>query len=97
MDLIANLVRFNKKLYPSVGYAYTSIPTYPSGQIGMVLCSKAAGVDFAEPLRSVTADEVCAGAGPPLAVHKGTPKSAGMTASLALGRLALFCALPPVT
>lgn len=25
----------------SVSYAFTTIPTYPSGQIGMMLCSKA--------------------------------------------------------
>jgi spermidine synthase len=26
-----------------VNYAYTTIPTYPSGQIGMMICTKAAG------------------------------------------------------
>ena len=26
-----------------VSYAYTTIPTYPSGQIGLMICTKAAG------------------------------------------------------
>lgn len=31
---------FCKSLFPVVGYAYCTIPTYPSGQIGFMLCSK---------------------------------------------------------
>jgi len=40
LDLIQNMVRFARQLYPSVEYAFTTIPTYPSGQIGFLLCSK---------------------------------------------------------
>jgi spermidine synthase len=29
---------FCRGLYPVVDYAYTTIPTYPSGQIGFILC-----------------------------------------------------------
>lgn len=32
--------QFCKSLFPVVAYAYCSIPTYPSGQIGFMLCSK---------------------------------------------------------
>lgn len=32
--------QFCKSLFPVVGYAYCTIPTYPSGQIGFMLCSK---------------------------------------------------------
>lgn len=39
LDLIASMQKFCRTLYPSVGYAYTTIPTYPSGQIGFILCS----------------------------------------------------------
>jgi spermidine synthase len=36
----------------TVSYAYTCIPTYPSGQIGFMLCSKAGdAADFAKPHR----------------------------------------------
>lgn len=31
---------FCKSLFPVVSYAYCTIPTYPSGQIGFMLCSK---------------------------------------------------------
>lgn len=31
---------FCKTLFPVVEYAYSTIPTYPSGQIGYMLCSK---------------------------------------------------------
>lgn len=31
---------FCKTLFPVVDYAYCTIPTYPSGQIGFMLCSK---------------------------------------------------------
>ncbi len=38
--LIKEIVQFARKLFPSVGYAYTLIPTYPCGCIGFFLCSK---------------------------------------------------------
>ena len=34
------MLQFCETLYPVTDYAYTTIPTYPSGQIGFVLCSK---------------------------------------------------------
>eukprot|EP01091_Cochliopodium_minus_P021135 TRINITY_DN954_c0_g1_i1.p1 TRINITY_DN954_c0_g1~~TRINITY_DN954_c0_g1_i1.p1 ORF type:complete len:300 (+),score=95.39 TRINITY_DN954_c0_g1_i1:255-1154(+) len=40
LDMIANLYKMSKEIYKSVDYAYTTIPTYPSGQIGFMLCSK---------------------------------------------------------
>ncbi len=39
LDLIKEMQDFCKDLYPVVDYAYCTIPTYPSGQIGFVLCS----------------------------------------------------------
>jgi len=46
-----------------VSYAVTSIPTYPSGQIGFMLCSKAGdAADFRLPTRA-----------PPPAVAGGLP------------------------
>lgn len=40
LDLIKEMRHFCKSLFPVVDYAYCSIPTYPSGQIGFMLCSK---------------------------------------------------------
>jgi len=39
LPLIQELIQHNKTIFASAEYAYTSIPTYPCGQIGFVLCS----------------------------------------------------------
>jgi len=56
--LISEMVTFCKNIFPTVSYAYTSIPTYPGGQIGLLLCSKDLTTKFDEPLRTFT-DEEC--------------------------------------
>jgi spermidine synthase len=38
-DLIAPMIRACRGIFAAVEYAYTTIPTYPSGQIGFLLCS----------------------------------------------------------
>lgn len=40
LQLIKEMRNFCKTLFPVVEYAYGTIPTYPSGQIGFMLCSK---------------------------------------------------------
>lgn len=50
-DLIGPLLNSCRNIFPSVGYAYTTIPTYPSGQIGFIICSKSNDVMFDNPLR----------------------------------------------
>jgi len=40
LDFLAEMVPWLKKIFPSLGYAITSIPTYPCGGIGFWLCSK---------------------------------------------------------
>lgn len=40
LELIKEMRIFCKMLFPVVEYAYSTIPTYPSGQIGFMLCSK---------------------------------------------------------
>jgi spermidine synthase len=42
-ELIAGMVAFCRSLYEEVGYAWTSMPTYPSGSIGFIICRKAGG------------------------------------------------------
>jgi len=39
LDLIKSMLDFSRTLFPNVDYGYTTIPTYPSGQIGFLLCS----------------------------------------------------------
>ncbi|KAG6917779.1 hypothetical protein DXG01_001184 [Tephrocybe rancida] len=53
LPLIAELRTMTRGLFPVAEYAFTTIPTYPSGQIGFVLCSKEAGRDLRTPLRKV--------------------------------------------
>jgi spermidine synthase len=57
MPLIANLKKSCKEVFPVVEYAYTTIPTYPSGQIGFMVCCKDANRDVKEPLRSWSEEE----------------------------------------
>lgn len=40
-------------LFGKVEYAFTTIPTYPSGQIGFMVCAKDADRDLKTPVRSL--------------------------------------------
>jgi spermidine synthase len=53
LPLIKELNTFTKTIFPTVEYAFTTIPTYPSGQIGFVLCSKDAKRNMRHPVRDV--------------------------------------------
>ena len=39
LPLIKKVMKGARSLFPEVHYAYTTIPTYPSGQIGFVVAS----------------------------------------------------------
>ncbi|XP_077970313.1 spermidine synthase-like isoform X2 [Styela clava] len=58
LKLIKNMKDFCESVFPRVGYSYTTIPTYPSGQIGFILCSLNENTDFKEPERVLSEDEV---------------------------------------
>eukprot|EP00940_MAST-03C_sp_MAST-3C-sp2_P002544 g2544.t1 len=51
LDIISKVLQFCGDLAPIVDYAYTTIPTYPSGQIGFVLLCKDAKRDLRAPVR----------------------------------------------
>jgi spermidine synthase / saccharopine dehydrogenase (NADP+, L-glutamate-forming) len=53
LPLIANLRTMTAGIFPVAEYAYTTIPTYPSGQIGFFVCSKEPGRDLRTPQREV--------------------------------------------
>ncbi|ERF72747.1 Spermidine synthase [Endocarpon pusillum Z07020] len=40
------------EIFPSVEYGYTTIPTYPCGQIGFLICCKEENRNLKEPVRS---------------------------------------------
>ena len=53
LPLIKELVSTVGKIFPVAEYAFTTIPTYPSGQIGFLVCSKQEGRNLREPVRQV--------------------------------------------
>lgn len=57
LDIIKNLKKSCKEIFPNVEYAFTTIPTYPTGQIGFMVCSKNNKIDLKTPLRSISEDE----------------------------------------
>ncbi|OJD14136.1 spermidine synthase [Emergomyces pasteurianus Ep9510] len=57
LSLITDLKRNIREIFPVVEYAYTTIPTYPSGQIGFMVCCKDPTRDVREPVRSWTRQE----------------------------------------
>lgn len=57
LPLIADLKKSCNEVFPVAEYAYTTIPTYPSGQIGFMVCCKDATRNVKEPIRSWTREE----------------------------------------
>jgi len=53
-DLIHKILGMSRHIFPSVQYAFTTIPTYPSGQIGFMLSSKRG--DCSKPVRPMAGD-----------------------------------------
>lgn len=54
LDLIKDLKKSCGEVFPVAEYAYTTIPTYPSGQIGFMVCSKDPKADVSKPLRTLS-------------------------------------------
>jgi spermidine synthase len=57
LDLIKTVLDNSRKIYPVVDYAWASVPTYPSGQIGFILCCNQAGRDLKKPARKFTREQ----------------------------------------
>ncbi|TFK49210.1 saccharopine dehydrogenase [Heliocybe sulcata] len=53
LPLIKELHEMTKALFAVSEYAFTTISTYPAGQIGFVVCSKEQGRDLKTPVRKV--------------------------------------------
>lgn len=49
IEFIKKMFAKVKAIFPSVAYASTAVASYPSGQIGFIVASKQAGVNFSEP------------------------------------------------
>lgn len=57
LPLITHLRSLCLEIFPCVEYGYTTIPTYPSGQIGFLVCCKDTGRNPKEPLRHWSEEE----------------------------------------
>ncbi|KAI8577011.1 hypothetical protein K450DRAFT_253956 [Umbelopsis ramanniana AG] len=57
LPLIKEVQTFCRTLFPVVEYAYTTIPTYPSGQIGFMMLSKDKELTLKKPLRKWTPEQ----------------------------------------
>jgi spermidine synthase len=53
LDLISNVLGNVRSMFPTAKYAYTTIPTYPSGQIGFIVGAKASDFDLTTAKRTV--------------------------------------------
>jgi len=58
LDIIVEMKKFCEEIYPVFEYGYCTIPTYPSGQIGFLLCSKNSETKFSNPARVITDEEM---------------------------------------
>jgi hypothetical protein len=54
LSLIGELRRTTLEIFETAEYAFTTIPTYPSGQIGFLVCSKQRDRDLKTPLRTIS-------------------------------------------
>lgn len=57
MSMITNLKKQCKEVFPVAEYGWTTIPTYPAGQIGFMVCSKDGSVNVKKPVRTWTTEE----------------------------------------
>jgi len=57
LQLITEVKKACEAVFPIVEYAYTTIPTYPSGQIGFMVCCKDKDRDVKIPLRKWKQEE----------------------------------------
>ncbi|KAI0803212.1 spermidine synthase [Irpex lacteus] len=54
LPLISNLLKTTRRVFAQSTYAFTTIPTYPSGQIGFIIASKDKDRNLAIPTRGVS-------------------------------------------
>ena len=57
LPLIKEVKKSCKDIFPVAEYAFTTIPTYPSGQIGFMVCCKDAKINVKKPVRTVDKEE----------------------------------------
>ena len=58
LDFIKNLLEINRKIFKKVAYASTMTCTYPSGQIGFLICSKDSKTQLERPLHILDEEQL---------------------------------------
>lgn len=58
LELIKGLFSMCKSIFKTVGYGTTAVPSYPSGQIGFLICCKDKAVNFANPIYQFSEKEL---------------------------------------
>ncbi|KAJ3328307.1 hypothetical protein HDU76_010195 [Blyttiomyces sp. JEL0837] len=57
LDLIKSVLDSSRKMYPVVEYAWASVPTYPCGNMGFIMCCNEAGRNLKKPVRRFSKSE----------------------------------------
>ncbi|KAM0689419.1 hypothetical protein Q7P36_011497 [Cladosporium allicinum] len=57
MSMITGLKKQCKEVFPVAEYGWTTIPTYPAGQIGFMVCAKDGSSNVKKPVRTLTTEE----------------------------------------
>ena len=57
LKYLTQLVHTAKTVFPNTKYCYTMVPTYTSGQLGLIVCSKDESLDLTVPTRQPTPEE----------------------------------------
>lgn len=58
LDFISELLDMNRKIFKQVAYASTMTCTYPSGQIGFLICSKDDSINLKDPIHKLDEDKL---------------------------------------
>lgn len=57
INYLGNLMKTARSVFENTGYCYTTVPTYTSGQLGLIVCAKNDTLDLRTPLRLPTSAE----------------------------------------
>lgn len=57
LPFIVRVTGYLRSIFPTVGYAFTTVPSYPSGQIGFFIASRSESLSLGDPVRKLSASE----------------------------------------
>lgn len=57
IDYLQRLMKIARSVFQKANYCYTTVPTYTSGQLGLIICSDDRQLDLTKPQRHVSEEE----------------------------------------